>query len=330
MTRPGWVNRPYDGQLSPLAVAGPRLTGWDLVAWLAQRQHGVVTFDQLLVAELSPDAIDGACKRCRLIRLHRGVFAVGHRRETRESAWIGAVLACGPLGVLSHLPAAALTNLWRRDLPMLPIDVSIGSRSHVRRPAIRIHRPTELRQDEVIKRKLIPCTSIARTVIDCAAQLRIGQLEHLLEAAEDQGAEHLRAVRATLSKRTNLSGSADLRRLLADRAPINKPTKRELERRMCRLCQREALPDPAVNVWIDTPSQRLQVDFVWAERCLVVETDSRKFHDTHTRAEHDKHRDALLALAGWRVQRFTWKQVVLEPDLVTRVIRKLLGLTGLG
>ena len=231
MERPGWIERPYGGQLSPLTVKGPQLEGWDQVAWLAQRQHGVIDTSQLLAAKLSRTVVDDACRSGRLIRLHRGVFAVGYRTDTRESAWMAAVLACGPLALLSHLPAAALASIWHGSTTM-PIDVTVANRSYVRRPSIRIHRPAELRQNEVIKRSLIPCTSIARTVIDCAPLLRIGQLEHLLDAAEDQSARHVEAIRTTLDRKPNLAGSAKLRLLLVDRDPINKPTRRALERRM--------------------------------------------------------------------------------------------------
>jgi len=43
----------------------------------------------------------------RLHRIHRGVFAVGHRALTGEGWCMAAVLAGGPGAVLSHRPAGA-------------------------------------------------------------------------------------------------------------------------------------------------------------------------------------------------------------------------------
>jgi predicted transcriptional regulator of viral defense system len=43
----------------------------------------------------------------RLRRLHRGVYAVGHRVLGREGRRLAAVLACGEGAVLSHRSAAA-------------------------------------------------------------------------------------------------------------------------------------------------------------------------------------------------------------------------------
>ena len=50
----------------------------------------------------------------RFIRLHRGVYAVGHRKLTKEGWWLAAVRAIGPGAVLSHVHAAALLTSGRR------------------------------------------------------------------------------------------------------------------------------------------------------------------------------------------------------------------------
>ena len=47
----------------------------------------------------------------RLHRLHRGVYAVGHRSLRIEGHWMAAVLACGDGAVLSHQTAASVWEL---------------------------------------------------------------------------------------------------------------------------------------------------------------------------------------------------------------------------
>src|SRR3954467_15664592 len=81
-----------------------------VVAELAARQCGVVARTQLLAAGVSRRAIDGRIARGLLHPLHRGVFAVGHRRVSRNGWWMAAVLAGGDGAVLTHRSAAAL---WR-------------------------------------------------------------------------------------------------------------------------------------------------------------------------------------------------------------------------
>ena len=83
------------------------------IASLAGAQHGVAARWQLVALGLGDDAVDGRLARGRLHPLHRGVYAVGHAKLTREGACLAAVKACGPTAVLSHYSAAALYELVR-------------------------------------------------------------------------------------------------------------------------------------------------------------------------------------------------------------------------
>src|SRR5688572_9574253 len=81
------------------------------IAILAERQHGLVSHDQLRSAGLSPRAIGRRIDAARLHPVHRGVYAVGHRRLTRAGYWMAGVLAGGEGAVLSHRSAGALWEL---------------------------------------------------------------------------------------------------------------------------------------------------------------------------------------------------------------------------
>jgi hypothetical protein len=84
------------------------------IARLAASQHGIVTTAQLRASGISFPGINRRVQTARLHRLHRGVYAVGHRRLSKEGRWMAAVLACGPGAVLSHLSAAELWRIRRR------------------------------------------------------------------------------------------------------------------------------------------------------------------------------------------------------------------------
>src|SRR4051794_29919425 len=108
----------------------------DRVARLAVRQHGVITLLQLEAAGLSKRAAAGRVRSGRLHRLHRGVYAVGHRAPSHHARWIAAVLACGEGAVLSHHSAAAL---WELLKPIEgPIHISIPT-TYGRKPQRGIH-----------------------------------------------------------------------------------------------------------------------------------------------------------------------------------------------
>jgi very-short-patch-repair endonuclease len=69
-------------------------------------------------------------------------------------------------------------------------------------------------------------------------------------------------------------------------------------------------------VFVDTPSERLEVDFCWPDRRLIVEADSWDFHKTRAAFERDRRRDLLLTAAGWTVLRITWRQLTTRPQEV--------------
>jgi len=79
---------------------------------------------------------------------------------------------------------------------------------------------------------------------------------------------------------------------------------------MLNLIRRGRLPQPETNKKV----LGHEVDFLWREHMLVVETDGRQAHGTPRAFETDRRRDAELQAAGYRVLRFTWRQITDEPE----------------
>jgi very-short-patch-repair endonuclease len=79
-----------------------------------------------------------------------------------------------------------------------------------------------------------------------------------------------------------------------------------------------------VNVPLDLEGGEIIADFLWRAPRLIVETDGRQFHGTAIAFENDRRRDQRLVLAGWRVIRCTWRQVVDEPNELVGTLRALL------
>src|SRR5258708_39740963 len=61
-----------------------------VLAEIATAQHGVVSVRQLASAGISARSVQRRVEAARLHRIHRGVYAVGHRRLTREGQWLAA------------------------------------------------------------------------------------------------------------------------------------------------------------------------------------------------------------------------------------------------
>ena len=87
------------------------------------------------------------------------------------------------------------------------------------------------------------------------------------------------------------------------------------------LCHTASLPSPEVNV----PVGPYVVDFLWREARLIVETDGYRGHRGRATFEHDHRRQAHLTALGYEVLRFTWRQVVDEPDEVVAALRARLA-----
>lgn len=74
--------------------------------------------------------------------------------------------------------------------------------------------------------------------------------------------------------------------------------------------------------------ERLEVDFVWRPQRLVVEIDGFAYHGSRPAFEKDHRRDARLVVAGYRVLRFTWRQIVDEVERVAADVAVTLGRSG--
>ena len=71
-----------------------------------------------------------------------------------------------------------------------------------------------------------------------------------------------------------------------------------------------------------------EVDFLWPEHRLIVETDGAGTHLTPTAFEQDRRRDAKLTTLGYRVVRFTRRQVVEHPRATLATLGLLLAADG--
>jgi Transcriptional regulator, AbiEi antitoxin/Protein of unknown function (DUF559) len=292
------------------------------IAAVGAGQHGVVSVGQLLAAGFSRRMINARVAAGRLHRLHRGVYAIGHPGLTAEARWLAAVFACGEGAVLSHASAAALWGI--RSTAASLIDVSSPVGTGRRHSGIRVHS-TSLHPDDATVRRGVPCTSLPRTVLDLAAVIHPEALDHLVHRAQSSTGLYDPVEMDELLRRSR--GRRGVRRVRAVLGYHEQFGEVEanpgLERRFLRLCRRFDLPLPLVNSWIPLPvaAGGLEVDFCWPDHRLIAETDSRAHHATDRAFHNDRARDRALALAGWRVLRFTWRDVAEAPPQVARELR---------
>jgi predicted transcriptional regulator of viral defense system len=317
---------PRPGPVSPSELVKTARSEWDrAVARVAARQHGVIALAQLKAIGMSASAARARASAGRLYRVYRGVFAVGHPPVTARARWMAAVLACGPGAVLSHRSAAALRGM--RATASSWIDVTCPTRAGRGRKGIRVHRGDRLFESETTVIDGIPCTTVARTIVDLAGLLSPSAVEYLIHQAQARQLLDRADLLEVLERAPNRRGTALIRRTLGVTHRPEDQARSRLERRFLALCRRAGVPLPQVNFWVALPEGGgFEVDFAWPDRRLAIETDSPTFHGTHRALENDPRRDRALMLAGWRVARFTDRDLKERPEAVIRELRAMLAL----
>jgi very-short-patch-repair endonuclease len=70
---------------------------------------------------------------------------------------------------------------------------------------------------------------------------------------------------------------------------------------------------------------RLEVDFLWLDEKVIVETDGYRYHRGRAAFEDDRRRDLQLRSSGFDVVRLTYRQVTDEPTRVIASLRQALS-----
>jgi very-short-patch-repair endonuclease len=170
----------------------------------------------------------------------------------------------------------------------------------------------------------IPCTSLARTLLDIAATASRETLRYAINQAEVERVFDLAEVVELLKRSKGRRGVARLRLGIEHHDPQETEARLELEKKLLRLFKRGKLDPPEVNGHLLVEGVSLMPDFIWRDARLIVEADSRRVHGTATAFERDRERDQRLAAAGWTVIRVTWRQAIQEPERLLKTLRALL------
>lgn len=245
-----------------------------------------------------------------------------------------AVLACGDGAVLSHGSAAELIGLWDRR-PVV-IDVIARRRAGRKIDGVRWHNVRRPGAREVERREGIPCTTPSRTLVDMAGRLGTASLRRMVEQAAVLRLLDVPEIDRVLA-RGRRRGAPRLRAILTawrtedERLPRFRSL---LEARFVPVLVEGGLPRPQCNVVpqvdgepVEMDDKALEVDLLWEEQRLVVETDGEGTHGTPKAFQNDRRRDQVLMAAGYRVARVTWDQLEDEPVAVVARVRRMLEAT---
>lgn len=97
------------------------------------------------------------------------------------------------------------------------------------------------------------------------------------------------------------------------------------ERELQSLLRRRRITGWVANAELVVGSRRYFPDVLFEDARLVLEFDGYAVHSKAEVFESDRRRQNALVLAGYRVLRYTWKQLTEEPDVLVTQIRTMLA-----
>jgi len=276
----------------------------------------LVTRSQLLDAGLSESEIEHRVTTGALLRVHRGVYRVGHRAPSRESRYLAAVLAAGDGALLCGLAAGHLLGLVQGP----PAAPEVVARTRRSLPGVEVHRHRFGSPPPGTTWLGIPVTTVPRTLLDLAGTL---STDDLARACHEAGIRHGTTpaqVEVVMALRPRSPGAPMLRRVLnGDREVTLSRLEAAFEARLIDA----GLPLPVAN----RPAGGRLVDCRWPEHRLTVEVDGYRYHRSRHAWERDRLREREACARGDEFRRYTYGDVLEHPERMMAELETLLSPT---
>jgi very-short-patch-repair endonuclease len=238
-----------------------------------------------------------------IVRVARGRYAL-------PTADVALTAAARVGGVVSHRSAAARWGWALKEQPALP-EVTVPKHRRCRREGVRLHW-ADLHEDDVREGTV---TSRERTLVDCLRKLPFDEALAIADSAlrnEDLTKGQLLALAATVRG----PGAPRVRRVAAhaDGRAAN-PFESVL-----RALAIEAGLDVVAQLPMWDRGVRARPDLVDEVRGLILEADSFEWHGKRAALRRDCRRYTAMVVAGWRVLRFAWEDVMHDQEYVRSVL----------
>lgn len=286
--------------------------------------NGSARVADLYAIGMSKDQVARRVRNGVFFRVGYGVIGLCGMEDSSVVRASRAVLLAGR-GAAACLWTAA--ELHRLDAPRSDqIHVVVeGPRKRSTRPDVRLHRTRSLSTGHVIAVDAVPTTSVDRTLVDCSSLLDSWQSLRLLDSVSP-GRKMWERIHHTASALAN--GRAGVGAIADATAPDGADRFRStLERRAADTLRAHGITDGEWNVAVHDARGRVrEVDLCFRPARLIVEIDGLRYHERAGTRKRDRAEDRRLLLAGWRILRFTWRDVVHHPAaMIAEITQALAG-----
>lgn len=272
------------------------------------RQGGFATSAELVRAT-SRRVLAAAVRSGDVERLTRGIYGI-----PGLAAELSAAIAYD--GVISHTSAAVAWQLPLLVVPPKPhITLPINRNARSGPPAV-LHWGAIPSADLSMRR-----TSLLRTVLDCARILPFGEALAVADAALSRGRlthEELQAGAIALRG----PGRPNAVQVAAVACGCSESF---LESMLRSLLITAGIDGFEPQVVVDTDGIRVRVDLGHRPARIALEAEGYQFHGSAGDFAADCRRYDNLVAAGWLVLRFTYQQVIGDPQWVVATVRSALA-----
>lgn len=257
--------------------------------------------------------------------LHDNVYAVNGAPASWRQELVGLVLSSKGLSAASHRTAAYIWELTSFEPDRAEIVTVRHRRVHRRSP--QVHESKDLEPRDVLVVDGIPTTTPVRTIVDLGASASPAFVARCLDTGLRTGQFALDDVARYIERvaRSGRNGIGTIRPLVEERQGWAGLTESALEDLFLRIVSRSALPmpDTQYRLW-HAGRIVMRADFAYPDHGILIELDSERFHMDPETFRGDRMKQNLVHALGWRVYRFTWRQLQDDPGSVIGVLAQAL------
>jgi hypothetical protein len=284
---------------------------------------GLLLRDKALTA-VDPDNVLTALRSGRLRRIQRGIYLPRRIEVTPLVLARAALLSSGTIGAVpSHQTAARVHQIAvPEDDRVQHVTVAREQRRR-NRPDLHFHTRS-IGCGEVEKRDGVPVTSVARTLADLTTSLERVRAVWALDDALRRRLCAKTDVIAVIERWRGGAGCLSARERL-DEADGIAESILETAGRLVLRDRGVPLPVPQHELWAPDGTLVAQLDGAYLQEKVALEFDGADPHGLPEAVFRDRWRQNRLPELGWTVLRFTWWDVMRDPDGVAAIVRRTLS-----
>ena len=280
---------------------------------LLRRHDGVITLDQARAAGLDKYAVHRRVRSGHWRQYSPGVYFVDDRPFSTAALIRAAVWSYGPHAAASGLAAAWWHGIVGRDPDI--VEVTVPRNSNGRKHPGSTVRRRDLKPVDIVEHKGLRVTALALTVVEAAA--RRGGGAKVVDTALQRHTDLPELWRAHVRNKGRY-GSPRARILLQG---ADEGTRSAAERLFARL-----LNSAGITGWkANYPVGGYVVDFAFVGQKVAIEIDGLAHHSGPEDFQNDRVRQNSIMLLGWTVLRFTWQDLIENPERVIAEVRRAIS-----